>query len=273
MAKKKKPRKLIELNIEEISLVDSPANMKAFYFVKNDEVQDASSLRISSDGTLSGTSVKLNGEEVENIEKLMFSFSPGDDNHPISFSIVQEDGAGSGLSRINKTNNNSKGVLVMDKLIELMKEFIDDDILTDEVKEKIEKGISKEDIKVLKDSLSLLSKYKEDFPVEVVKAIGVLIKCAGIGMATKPVKKDDSEDIDKAGARFSKETTKLLKEVVAKLENMADAIAGLKKLVEPEKPVKKNENDEEKFEVTADEIEELVKTKVTEALEKVKKDI
>ncbi len=46
MAKAKKKRKLVKLDIHELSIVDSPATGIGFYFVKNENEQTASGFQI-----------------------------------------------------------------------------------------------------------------------------------------------------------------------------------------------------------------------------------
>ena len=83
-------RKLRNIRIEEVSLVDRPANRRPFMFVKADsglpepeavEKQFKQlKLEVDSDGTTAGTAVKLNGKDLADMKNLVLSMSPVGDS-------------------------------------------------------------------------------------------------------------------------------------------------------------------------------------------------
>ena len=88
------------------------------------------------------------------------------------------------------------------ELNELVEEIIGDK----EDNVAIEKRISEEGIEVLRESLSLLSKYRPDFPEDLDDSLKLLVKCAAYGAyayAKHPVKKGNFpqivEELKKAG--------------------------------------------------------------------------
>jgi len=86
-----KKRRLTGLKIDEVSLVDHPANKRKFMFAKKDdegEAEESSDLQfykgntdiiIKSDGTVEGTSVSINGRTIEGILDFSFGYyaTPG----------------------------------------------------------------------------------------------------------------------------------------------------------------------------------------------------
>jgi hypothetical protein len=88
-------RKLRNILVEEVSLVDHPANQRSFMFVKAAGASDgppasdhapvekafkAIDMIVKSDGTREGTTIRLNGRELVDIRGLVLSLSPvGDD--------------------------------------------------------------------------------------------------------------------------------------------------------------------------------------------------
>jgi len=72
----------------------------------------------------------------------------------------------------------------------------------------------------IEKALNLISEhYKADFPEDLENAVGVLAK-----IAVNSCKEDDSEDIEKVGAKFSKD-------VIAKLKAVVEAVDALKSIL------------------------------------------
>ena len=79
-------RKLKNIRVEEVSLVDHPANLRPFMFVKSaDGTPDptdiekqfkALDLAVKSDGTTAGTTITLNGRDIADVRGFMLSLSP-----------------------------------------------------------------------------------------------------------------------------------------------------------------------------------------------------
>jgi len=188
--------KLKDIEIDEISLVDFPANRKKFLIIKN-EKNTHKSLAMQGDF---------------------------------------------GITNLRKNK--------MKELRKLFEDYFGDDFKKEEF-EKFEKAeIKTEDIKILKDALGLVNKYKDDFPDDLKSAVGVLAKSSihKEEKTTKEVKTDTDlkEALEKAGATLSKSTvTKINQaiEILGKLvgfetkkksdtEMIKEEIAALKKSIE-----------------------------------------
>ena len=82
---------------------------------------------------------------------------------------------------------------------------------------------------VITKSLETINEYQNDFPDDLKKAVGVIVKQAG----NEPKKideqdkdKDGKTDVEKAGAKFSKETLKKLQGLLASLKSILPALEG-----------------------------------------------
>lgn len=85
-----------------------------------------------------------------------------------------------------------------------------------------EKKVSEEDIA---KALTLITEhYKESFPEDLENAVGVIAKCAAHRYETE----DSDEDLEKAGAKFNKDTLKKLKDVLAAMEALKSILPDMK---------------------------------------------
>ena len=81
-----KSRKLRNIRVAEVSLVDHPANLRPFMFIKSDSANSdptgiekqfkSLDLAVKSDGTAAGTTVTLNGRDIADLRGFMLSLSP-----------------------------------------------------------------------------------------------------------------------------------------------------------------------------------------------------
>jgi TolA-binding protein len=110
--------------------------------------------------------------------------------------------------------------------IKALKQYFGDDI-------DFEKKVSEEDVAA---AVSLIAKeYKGDFPEDLANAVGVIAKCATAGCDVKA----DNDDIEKAGAKFSKD-------VLQKLKTVLEAVESLKSILPDEdKSTKKSASSSE----------------------------
>ncbi len=154
----------------------------------------------------------------------------------------------------------------MDELRKLVEELLGQK-LDDEVVSKA--SLDEETVKILTKQLETISQYKADFPTDVVKALGLLSQQAAFGV---PVEKQGENDgdgeevtmeqivdqiMEKAGAKFSKDTQKILDTILSKFEAMNEAIAALRDLV-PQKTEKGEDKDEdEDKEVTSTDLQKM----------------
>lgn len=91
-----KKRALKNMDIEEVSLVDRPANKRKFLLIKRED-GEITELTIKTDGTFNGTTLEVNGEPVENLTSFWFAAWPPDDFDEGmvngSYSVSETDGA------------------------------------------------------------------------------------------------------------------------------------------------------------------------------------
>ena len=150
-------------------------------------------------------------------------------------------------------------------------------------KELDEEAVAKAELdpevkKMLEAQLTLLEKYRKELPVDVSVAIGTLSQHAAFGIAKaeeeaadedkdedseedKDVEKDSDEEatledvidgvVEKAGAKFSKDTQKVLESIIGKFNESIDA---LKEMIEQSNVNKNADEDEELDEETAKEM-------------------
>jgi len=215
-------KKLKDIKLHEISYVDRPANKKQFVFFKREgEVVDSLTkkkkikIEIESNGLVGGTKVKVNGEALGKLRSFDFSFWGDDPKGAIHASYSKVSQSVDGFSR-TETYYLSKGEIVMDpKTLELLKAYLGEDDI--DVEKKVEE-------EVLQEALELITKhYKESFPGDLEKAVGVL----AINACCSEVKV-----VEKAGAKFSKDAIKKLKAIIAAVEALKSILPDMKESTE-----------------------------------------
>ena len=169
----------------------------------------------------------------------------------------------------------------MDELRKLIEAFTGKE-LDDEIVSKAVLGTDV--LKALKDQLTMVEKYRDDLPADVVSAIGSLSARAAFGItkseddADKDKDKDvDGEDnkvnveefvdqvVEKAGAKFSKATQELLSGLLEKFEAVSKEIESLKGLMDVKKnraASDKDEDDADDEPVDAETIAKMIKAQV-----------
>lgn len=191
----KQTRKLRNIHTKEVSLVERPASEVPFLFFKQKgkSNKDSSSKKtkliigIESNGTAKGTKVTINGDVMKSLRDFSFSFWGGmsdDKDTPVSCSYSKVVEATDGFKR-TESFYLSKGEFEVDELKELVRKYIGDDDLT------FEKSTDEEVMEALTSSIKTITGYKEDFPEDLEKAIGIIAK--QMVSATAPVKKEEGE--------------------------------------------------------------------------------
>jgi len=215
-------KKLKDIKLHEISYVDKPANRKQFVFFKRQgegldllAKKTKIKLEIESDGTGKGTTVTINGDKLEELRSFDFSFWGTDPKQPVSCSYSKVVEGKDGFKR-TETFYLSKGEITMDpKTLELLKAYLGEEDV--DVEKKVEE-------EVLQEALDLITKhYKESFPEDLEKAVGVL----AINACCSEVK-----DVEKAGAKFSKEAIKKIQAIIAAVEALKSIMASSKESTE-----------------------------------------
>jgi len=92
----KKKKQLKNMDIDEVSLVDRPANKRKFLLIKRED-GEVTELTIKTDGTFDGTTLSVNGEEADDLKAFWFSLWPPDDFDQGmmmgSYTVSETDGA------------------------------------------------------------------------------------------------------------------------------------------------------------------------------------
>jgi len=227
---KPKHGKLKNIKINEVSMVDLPANKLPFLFFKNDGGKRIEllgkkkkvSINIESDGTRKGTEITINGDKLSEIRDFSFYFYGNDAQSPVSCSYTKFVETEDSFKR-TETFYLSKGENIMTK--EMLK-ALQDYLGTEDI--DFEKKVDEE---VIWKALELITKeYKEDFPEDLDEAIGVLAKCASGGYQVKK-----EEGLEKAGAKFSKD-------VLAKLKAVLVSVEALKSILPDMESTKKSDD-------------------------------
>lgn len=214
MAKRGKSRKLSGIKINEISLVDLPANKQSFLFFKRDgskqedSIEKAKKIKIAieSDGTVGATTISVNGKKLSGLQDFNFSFYGTDPKQSIHASYSKQTKDGDGFSR-TETYHLSKGDVMKEETLKALQKYLG----TEEI--DFEKKVSEEEIQ---KALTLIAEqYQESFPEDLEKAVGLIAKCAA---DRREVGESSKEDLEKAGAKFSKDVLKKLQAVLAAVE-------------------------------------------------------
>lgn len=241
------PHKLSHIVLDEISLVDLPANKKKFLFKK------------AADKEGKGFLICECGHK----EALIDFLKSASEECPNCGGNLME----------SATKIIFKGRKIMKSLSEILIDFIGEDELTDDEIEKFEKAekkMSSKAIKALKGALNVLKKFKEEFPDDVMESINTLAKYAIFAPPASVKKKEDEDededeqDLEKAGAKLSKATMELIKSVVEKGKPLDKAIKALAALVQ------KDSGKSAELLVIEEKMEELSE-KLDKALKKKKK--
>lgn len=162
----------------------------------------------------------------------------------------------------------------MDKFIELLKQFIGEDNLSEEDIAKA-KELPEKEVKALGDALNSLSPYWEDVPAELSDAVNAILK----GALKEPKAAEEKEltideFITKAGARFSKATIEKIKKAIAMLEGLVTTKEGAVKKDHKDLPadvVAKLEELERRKEADIEAVKKAEAKKNEELLDRVKK--
>lgn len=223
----KKSRDLTDIELQEVSLVDKAANKKKFLFFKQEKTPNGKKLKkkidiaIVSDGTVGGTTISVNDEKITDLRDFSFYLYGGDDaTNPVSCSYSKFVESDDGFSR-SETFYLTKGEIIMDQRVqEKLNEYFGS---KDEI--DLEKA---EDLELIVKALEVVNSYKGDFPDDLKKAVGSIAKQAGLFVpstsSVNATNDDDETGVEKAGAKFSKETLKKITEAIEALKSVMPAL-------------------------------------------------
>jgi hypothetical protein len=141
------------------------------------------------------------------------------------------------VSIVDHAANRSKFAIIkrrkaMEEELKQLIKTLNGDEVTDVDLEKAGK-MPEEAAKAIKGALAILSKYKDDFPADVLGAIKVLTKYSSYGYPQKGDDEMSKEDIEKVGARLSKATLEELKKISSALDGIdLKAIKKIREIVD-----------------------------------------
>ena len=239
-----KPKNLRDINIREVSLVDLPANKQSFVFFKRQDgagktqftkAKKKITIEIESDGTVKATKITINGDELGKLKSFEFGFYNDDPKATIHASYTKTTESVDGFSR-TETFYLTKGMIMDKKTLKALQKYLG----TEDI--DFEKKVDEEEIQ---KAITLISEhYQDSFPEDLVNAVGVIAKRAANSYAV--------EDVEKTGAKFSKDVLKKLKAVLA-------AVEALKSILPADTATEKNKTSEETDEL-AKQVKELTET-------------
>lgn len=240
-------KRLTDMQIEELSVVKSPANKQRFllfkgkgqdrseHFVKLDEPL---TVTIESDGTEKGTKIIVNGIKLKKIDSFSLYYSkPGEGaiEGPVvacSYSRnVESDGGFKGTENYWLTKSEGENVMFEDSLKKLS---------GDEAYEFVAKEISEDKNDEIQKALDTISEYQEDFTDELKKSVLTIAEYAASAIpvekqADKTNADTDNENKDEKKTETEKsadEETKTEDDLVKSTEEILTAVKELKGAVE-----------------------------------------
>lgn len=236
---KPKRGKLRDIKTNEVSVVDKPANKLPFVFFKREDGQGVDLLKkkkkikieIESDGLVGGTTVVVNGEKLGKLRSFDFSFWGDDPKQQIHASYSKVAESDDGFSRTENFYL-SKGEIVMSKeMLKALQEYLG----TEEI--DFEKKVDEEKIQ---ETIELITKhYKESFPQDLEDAVGILAK-----RAASSYEVEKKEDLEKAGAKFSKDVVKKLQAIITAVKALEGMLPEMKQSTEKAESGKSEETAE-----------------------------
>lgn len=210
-------RILEDVEIEEVSLVDVPANLRKFFFIKRNsgtekfEIEKGdTSISIDSDGTIEGTKITINGKKLKNISNFLFSFFLDSE-----FS----DGSGPVFSQFTLTSDKKKDGFTSAETFTLAKAKIDKSDNTTMDFMGIDINIDGEDGKDIAKNLHVLKEYQDAFPQEVKESFRELVDVFVNKDKTETINKGDEEMLE-----IKKEETNTEVKQEAKTETKQETI-------------------------------------------------
>jgi len=214
MKLKKEGGELLQIDIEEVSVVDAPANKRKFLFLKSDLEKAEVDVRLQSDGTLEGTKLTVNGKEIEDLKAFYFNyFKPDNDEElyidPVSCSYTVASDAENGFETSYHLSKAEGNTMDYAKLIAFIKALTAKDVTEAQLKKLDQEAI---------DSLNILSQYEGQMPADLSKAVGHFLKDLDAEPAAE-------EETDPPANKYSDEEMAALKTA---LDAIAEIIGGKK---------------------------------------------
>jgi len=283
---------LKNIDIGELSFTKGTgANRKKYAFIKNDKgspegiikiIKDDLAISIKSDGTARGTKVRVNGRGIENLKDFSFNlFNIGSESEIGDFGVeVGNTDQGNIECSYTISGKEKNGFTVSNKYylmkndMEVKEEMKVNDLVKQYFGEEVK--VVKKEPEAIEKSLETINEYKESFPEELEKAVGVIMKKALLEKETPEESKDEPEDKTDVEETESEEKKK---DKVAELseDNVSEIVKMVMKKLVPEKETSEEGKGDKAITKKLDEINEKISKKdesigkLTERLVKVEK--
>lgn len=285
---------LKNIDIGELSLTKGKgANKKKYAFIKSDEKRDETivkiikadlSVTIKSDGTAEGTKVRVNGKAIEGLKDFSFNLYKSQiegiagefgvepamgGSVSCSYTLEGKEKNGFMVSNRYYLMKNDMEVKEEMKVKELLKQYFGEDV-----------ELKKEESEAIEKSLEVINEYKESFPEELKKSVGIVMKNALLESEVKTSEESEGEPKDKADVKKKESVKKKDDEKVELSEDkISEIVKAVMKGLVPEKKEESKEEGKEETVITKklDEIKEGISKKdesigkLTERLEAVEK--
>jgi len=186
---KRRIRRLRNIQVDEVSLVDKPANSLPFLFCKRvDDPEDvqkqfkSAKVEFETKGTPDDTVVKINGKEIENAKALSMWYEPiGDSNIALGITYSVDGGE-------DKAGFKSLQTFRLTKNAEIVDTVDDEDVLlaSDEDMKQIEELLGEGAPELIEECvakaivphLETLGMYRDDMPPDLEEAMLSIVKAA-----------------------------------------------------------------------------------------------
>jgi len=182
MAKRRRRRKLYDLDIEEVSLVDRPATGYPFIFVKRDGDIDKREIDLtvafSTKGTPGSTTISVNGKQIQEVKGFDLYYSPiGEDSVGLSCGYtVGAKGESNGGFNATRSYRMTKNTEIDEGKAEKAN---DGDIgILGEVAPGIGDDVDADLAKALAEQAGIVKLYIDDCPQDLADAVRNILKLA-----------------------------------------------------------------------------------------------
>jgi len=284
---------LKNIDVGELSFTKGTgANRKKYAFIKNDKgnpegivkiIKADLSVSIKSNGTAEGTKIRVNGKAIEGLKDFSFNlyeaetgvtvgefgaeYAPVGGNVSCSYTLQGKEKNGFMVSNRYYLMKNDMEVKEIMKVKELLKKYFGEDV-----------ELKKEESEAIEKSLEVINEYKESFPEELKKSIGVVMKNALLEEKEETSEESKDEPKDKTDVEKKESAKKKDEKAEVSEDKISEIVKKVMKELVPEKKEVTEEGKEDK-EITKklDEIKEGISkkdesiSKLTERLEAVEK--
>jgi len=233
---KKRKKRLRDIEINEVSWVDRPANQIPFLFWKQADIESVDlnktdtklDISFSTKGTPDSTKITVNGSKVDaSYFSLYYSPISGTDNISLGCEYtVKAKGESNGGFSASRTYSLYKNVEQGKQSISEQKEFIEPDAndietITEFLGEPVE-DIDAPLAKALSTQITLMKSYMDACPEDFLTAIKDIVKLASTAEIVGEVETVEKKEVTEKETKEVKETKEEVKEVTQTVEQTID---------------------------------------------------